>query len=81
MTLEIHIWITNSGYAFQGTNRTTELKHKLSQEVCTFQHETTLHKEMICISAVSTRSAYIESLLLIFNNHDLYNTIVSIFQT
>jgi hypothetical protein len=26
MTLEIQIWITYSGYAFQGTNRTTELK-------------------------------------------------------
>jgi len=59
MTLEIHLWITYSDYAFQGTNGTTELKHKLTQEVCTFQHEPALHREVICISAVSTRSAYI----------------------
>jgi len=59
MTLEIQICITYSGYAFQGTHKTTELKHKLGQEICTFQHVTTLHTDMICTSVVSTRSAYI----------------------
>jgi len=73
ITLEIQIWVTYLGYAFQRTNRTTELKHKLSQEVCTFQHETTLHAEMICTSVVTP--------LLIFNNHDQYIAVVSVFQT